>query len=426
MKSLLNRRSRVATWLAETDPECTLLRHNSSQLFKKFIICALNYVQEAESEKNTQTLTAGQRPSLCSIINLTPTPSPLPKEHRPLRLPRRPPHRNIRPGDIRQHHRHHTLRRRLLHLDPRRRRRGLEHTDIIQIPILLGKRSRILRDKAIAALGTILASRHGAAVSLIHCTGPVAAEGSVEDDAHVVEHGVDGAGALEEGGRGAEICCGVGVAGADGVGDCRAGEEPYFDGRGGPVHGVDAAALGVEARAVACCARVRGGAACRAEGHGAVVGLESGGLAGARDGAAGFGVRRDQIGADVVDAFEDVELARLWPGAGLAQEPEGRPTAAGAVGHVLDVGDEEAVVVAGFGGEADGFAAGACRRQDGVLVDAPVCDVGLRDKAGGEGGVVVDVGDEAVGGVCGCEEVELAEEVAGSVGLCQTVCLGEA
>ena len=114
----------------------------------------------------------------------------------------------------------------------------------------------------------------------------------------------------------------------------------------------------------------------------------------------------------LVDAFDDVDFAVVGPVG--PDHPERRPGTAGGAGHVGHVGDEEAVVVGFLAGEAD---RGAALRGDvcGVDADAGIGAVGAGDldevnEVGGDGGGLVNVGDESVGWVGTCKEGEGGEE----------------
>jgi len=155
----------------------------------------------------------------------------------------------------------------------------------------------------------------------------------------------------------------------DGASDAAiAWEEPYGDGIIGPLHGIHATSRVIEFSAVSRQAAVRLGFGRFDAAPGILVLVrgvdvavirdhvaeESGGrisgtlnttaLAKVVDGAPGGRVQRDGGGILVVDTLEDIDLARLGPFAFDAQRPEGRPGATGRIGHVSDVGDEEALV----------------------------------------------------------------------------------
>lgn len=285
----------------------------------------------------------------------------------------------------------------------------LIHLDRVHAPEALRKRGRVVRDPLLAAAGA-----RGAAAAGPHAAGPVAAERRVEDDAHVAHVVVERApGAGVERHDGQAPARGVGPAGGDVGGHGAAREEPHVDARFLPLHGVDAAAAGVEAGSEGAGAGGAHGAAQGAAEGVAVVAEAGGGALGAAgvDGAAGAGVQGHGVCGLLVGALEDVDLARVGPVG--AEHPEGGPGAAGRGGHVRDVGDEEAVRVGGLGGEAHrGPALGG---DVGVVDVHEDLGVGGGGEAAGGGVVGGEVGDEAVGGVWVGEVVEGGEEVGGVV-----------
>ena len=107
-------------------------------------------------------------------------------------------------------------------------------------------------------------------------------------------------------------------------------EVPDLDEAGGPLHGVDAAARGVEAGAVARAHVVDHGAAVVAAAV-AAVGVADGGARLAAgtgaDGAAGRRVQRHLVLRVVVDALDDVDLAAVGPV--RTDHPESGPGTAG-------------------------------------------------------------------------------------------------
>lgn len=244
---------------------------------------------------------------------------------------------------------------------------------------------------------------------------PLSTKRRIENNLHVLKMRIDIAipgAAAKVRHRGAPFG-GVGGPGVDVGGDFGAGPEPDGDGLAGPFGSIDAAADGIEARAIG--RRIRAnisapGILLLPRGIAvAVCGVGSGEGALVPNGAAGVGVEGHLIGGGSVDALDDVDFAGLGPCA-LAEEPEGGPGAA-ADGHVGDVGDEEAFVEGFVGGDSDAAAAGGAL---GCVVDAEVACVAVvgdpADQAGVFGGVVVVELDEAVGGVGLGEGGEVAEE----------------
>lgn len=133
-------------------------------------------------------------------------------------------------------------------------------------------------------------------------TGPVAAEGGVEDDVVVLEVVVYGAaGAADEGRGGIAPGGGVGVRAGGAGGDRVSREEPNVDGGAGPFHGVDATVGRVETVA-------EGGGAALLDAA-ALVAL----AAGTDHGATGVGVHGHGVVGLIVDAFDDVDLTVVGP-----------------------------------------------------------------------------------------------------------------
>lgn len=119
----------------------------------------------------------------------------------------------------------------------------------------------------------------------------------------------------------------------------------------------------------------------------------------------------------VVDAqvgvFDDVNLARLRPIAGLAKGPECGPDTARALGHVRNVDDEEAVSKGFLAGHADGRAPSitSVGVQLGVGINTPGGNALVPDETIVYGVIVRDIVDEALGGVRAGEEVKATVEV---------------
>jgi len=136
--------------------------------------------------------------------------------------------------------------------------------------------------------------------------GPVAAEGGVEDELHVVEVFVDGAAraALESCSRGTPGRW-VGVCTRDVRGGLALGPKPDVDVVGGPFGGVDASTGAVQAVAI-------GGGAAGGEAA-ALVG--EAGFAG--KGAALGGMHGHGVAGLEVDAFENVDFTVSGPACGL-------------------------------------------------------------------------------------------------------------
>ncbi len=124
--------------------------------------------------------------------------------------------------------------------DSFRRRLLLKHPDTLNKPIRLQHLLRMLRH-------ILLARRRLSRTCPIlpHPAGPLPAKRRVEDQVVVLEVLVDIARAGELRRRLAPAAR-VGVAGFDILRDFGAGEEPDLDGLGGPLGGIDAAAVGVE------------------------------------------------------------------------------------------------------------------------------------------------------------------------------------
>jgi hypothetical protein len=131
----------------------------------------------------------------------------------------------------------------------------------------------------------------------------------------------------------------------DGCRDGVAGEEPDFHEFRGPLHGVDTAAVGIEAIAIAGLIIASCGATCCSSGaDSAVVAIDPTSLILKLHGAVGSSVSGDLVGSEGVDAFDDVEFSVSGP-VGVTQSPECRPYSTDGARHVFDVCKEEAVVV---------------------------------------------------------------------------------
>lgn len=200
-------------------------------------------------------------------------------------------------------------------------------------------------------------------------------------------------------------------------------EMPDGNVRGGPLHSVDAAAVGVESRAVgggqravdraAHALRLPGGVevAARMDDLGCLgeVARVTADVASRATGMQGHEVR-----ALAVHPLDDVDLPIDRPGVRF-RGPERGPSAAGAGGHVGEVEDHEGVRVGLEALHAQGRA--PWRRGRGGAVDAHIdFSVGEgSEEAGLLSGGAVEVGDVALGGVGDGLEGEGGEPAGGSV-----------
>ena len=114
-----------------------------------------------------------------------------------------------------------------------------------------------------------------------------------------------------------------------------------------------------------------------------------------------------------VGEFDDVDLARLRPVAGLTKGPEGGPDTTRALRHVLNVSDEETVGESVLAGHAHRSAAtaGAISIEMSVGINAPSRDALVPDQAVLDSIVVRHVVDETLSGIGASEEVKLVVEV---------------
>lgn len=130
-------------------------------------------------------------------------------------------------------------------------------------------------------------------------------------------------------------------------------------------------------------------------------------------GAAVGGVDGVSVKRVVVDTFDDVDLATVWPaavGVRWGRPPCGPDTTANR--HVLGVENKDAGGEGVLGGDTDGLSPAVAGG------DLHLClTVGGADEALVLGLVLTDVGDGTVGGVGGGEEVHVIEEGGASVRL---------
>lgn len=292
---------------------------------------------------------------------------------------------------------------------PLRLSRLLKHPHRINQPIRLRKRLRIRPHIRLAGRCLLATTRRRPRLAR-----PRAAESGVENDLHVFEMLVDIAAApAKPRGRSAPLAW-VGCAAVLNIGrDAAARPEPDADGLGRPFGGVDATVPGVEGGAKSVGTMARDGAprVLRLPWRIAVAIRGAGRTGEARfgDRTARAGVEGHLVGRLCVDAFDDVDFAVRGPVG--PDEPEGRPGATDAAGHVCDVGDEEAVVEGFLGSDADarpagGGLGGGVNGHVGCIVGA----AGGSYQFTGGGCLVIDVFDEALSRICVCEGGEVAEE----------------
>lgn len=151
----------------------------------------------------------------------------------------------------------------------------------------------------------------------------------------------------------------------------------------------------------------------RIDAYRAIRALNSAALRGARDGTARHGVARNLVLVGEVSELDDVNLARLRPIAGLTKGPKGGPDTAGALRHVLNVGDEETVGEGVLAGHAHRGAttAGTISVEVSVGVNSPGRNALVPDQTVLDSVVVRHIVDETLSGIGTSEEVELVVEV---------------
>jgi hypothetical protein len=202
-------------------------------------------------------------------------------------------------------------------------------------------------------------------------------------------------------------CRWIWSAGLDICRDERSRKEVDLDCGGCPLHGINPATRSVESRAIA--QRV-----CGCEAASCVAGAGCGGENRGGEGSAAlknttFGcVERDGIRCLQVHAFDDVDLARIWPVG--AKSPECRPDAAGATWHMGDISNEETLCVCPVGSDTHRVAATSWI-HDLVINTQIDCSIGEAREAAlvcSNGALVVD---KPASRVCAREEAELGEEV---------------
>lgn len=113
----------------------------------------------------------------------------------------------------------------------------LEHLQIVDTPVALRKRRRIVCNVVVAARRLSRARR----VARPHGIPPVAAERRVYNQSVVYKVLVEIAAAACEAGRGRAPGVGLGAVSEEVVGDLVAGPEPRFYARRGPLHGINSA-----------------------------------------------------------------------------------------------------------------------------------------------------------------------------------------
>lgn len=314
--------------------------------------------------------------------------------------------------------------------------------DGVDLPIRLHVILRVRSNVDSTRIGAISAVR-GRATGRPLPARPVAAKGRVEDETVLLEARIDIAPApAEKGGlRNAEagdvgrVARSVNrVLGRWGDGVSR--EEPHLEEAARPLHGVDAAAVGVEAVAVvvghrpvgvAAVGRVVGGAlpGSDASDPSPVLGIVDGRKrsAGRSDhGAVVRGVQCDLVVHVQVDPLDEVDFSVVRP-CSRAEGPEGRPDSTGLAGHVCNVSHEDSVGPIPFTFEANAWPSPVPAQR--VVVDrvnTPAWSpMGAElDEACVDGSPLVDVVDESIGRVRAIEravhvllrgnEVKIVEE----------------
>ena len=201
-------------------------------------------------------------------------------------------------------------------------------------------------------------------------TGPVAAEGRVENDLLVCE----GCAHVATAGERCEWSAPrrwVGIGAEDVVGNAAAWEEVHSDGGAGQFHGVDSAAILIKLRAIRC--GVLGGdlaalivaIAADTVGRYERAGEGFAGGVSPADSAAWTGVQGHVICLLVVYTFNNIDFSLVGPI--WTHRPECWPGATDASRHVCHIQDEEARLVALVAGQTD---AGTAIRSLSRVVDS--------------------------------------------------------
>ncbi len=125
----------------------------------------------------------------------------------------------------------------------------LINLDRVNLPPSVAVRPRVLRNISHTRLNLILHIVHRAPVLPVGVAGEVAAERRVKDESVVSKLLIDDTGTLEDGLGRAESRH-IWPGGAEGRRDGTSWEEPDLDELAGPLHGVYASAVVVEATAV--------------------------------------------------------------------------------------------------------------------------------------------------------------------------------
>lgn len=266
-------------------------------------------------------------------------------------------------------------------LDSRRIHIALVHFQGVDRPICLRECGWIILHKSLATTGKGGAS----AVLTPHTTGPITAEGSVEDEVIVHEMLIDVAIAAADEAGCCSSPCGWSGVGAQGVtGNAPTRPEPDVDVASCPLHCVDPASSVIEVGAIVVCT---GGFDWTAKTTFAAAACE---------GTSAACVHSHLVLATGVDALDDIDLATAWPV--RTRHPEGGPCAADTAGHMGEIEDHQGMSVLGFACEANTVAPSA--RGDICMIDAK-CNLSSIDaeEALGGGSALVDIVDVSMGWV---------------------------
>lgn len=140
----------------------------------------------------------------------------------------------------------------------------------------------------------------------------------------------------------------------------------------------------------------------------AVVGEDRAGHGGVRDGTAVARMQSHGVVSLIVDAFDDIDLARIRPVG--TNHPESWPRSTRTARHVRKIEDHESGIVHSIAGQSDALAPGS-----GCLL--AVCAElhaarGVADQPSLLGSTLVNVLNEAFCWIGSSEELEFAEELA--------------
>lgn len=189
------------------------------------------------------------------------------------------------------------------------------------------------------------------------------------------------------------------------------------------MHGVDTAAIGIEAIAIAgLVVGACGTAGSTTSADSAVISVRPAGLILKFHGAIGSSMGGDLVGRGHVNALDDVELSMSRPGR-VAESPEGRPDATNRTGHVFDVGEKETMVVVDFAFKTYRLATSRVGIEHIGVVHAPFGGVACTKSknTAADGCCLVYILNKTMSGVRVREEVEAVVEIASGICILQRI-----